>query len=92
MFEILDVLLYTVYYMLGAASAAFLIRAILSFVAPEADNPFVGLIVTITEFFVFPIRMICEKHDWFTSLPIDIPFFLGFLLIGALQLILTIFI
>jgi uncharacterized protein YggT (Ycf19 family) len=63
-----------------------LARAILSWF--PIDNGFVNFLHAITEPFVLPIRLLFERLNWFTGLPIDISFFVSYLLISALLIFL----
>ena len=52
------------------------LRAILSWF-PIKENPIEEFIYQVTEVFVYPIRMIVERIDFLSSLPIDISFFVA---------------
>lgn len=65
---------------------AMLIRAILSWF--PIDNKFVDFLHAITEPFIHPVRMLFEKMNWFSGLPIDMSFFVTYILISVLLIIL----
>jgi uncharacterized protein YggT (Ycf19 family) len=72
--------------LLTVVQFAMLARAILSWF--PIDNGFVNFLHAITEPFVLPIRLLFERLNWFTGLPIDISFFVSYLLISALLIFL----
>ena len=70
---------------LFAVETAMLLRAILSWV-PMNPNKFSDLLYAITEPFIYPIRWLFEKMNWFQGTPLDVPFFVTFLLLSVLNL------
>ena len=72
--------------LLTAVQFAMLARAILSWF--PIDNKFVDFLHTITEPFIYPIRMLFEKMYWFVGLPIDVSFFVTYLLISVILIFL----
>lgn len=66
---------------------AMLVRAILSWF-PMDGNRFTDFLFAITEPFIYPVRMLFDKLNWFTGLPIDISFLATYLIISVLLLIL----
>lgn len=61
------------------------IRAILSFLPVEGG--FVGLLALITEPFIMPVRMICEKFGLGDGIPLDIPFFITAILLSMISML-----
>ena len=74
--------------LLSIIELAMLIRAIMSWFV-MGDNPFVNILNTITEPFIFPFRRLFEKMNWFQNFPIDIPALIAFLIVSFLTMVLT---
>ncbi len=68
---------------LTAVQFAMLIRAIMSWF-PMNSNKFTDFIYSVTEPFIYPIRMLFDKMNWFVGLPIDISFLVSYLLISLI--------
>ena len=66
---------------------AMLARAILSWF-PMDGNRFTDFLFAITEPFIYPVRMLFDKLNWFTGLPIDVSFLATYLIISVLLFIL----
>ena len=77
----------TVIIFLTLVQFAMLARAILSWL-PIDSNKFIDFIYSITEPFIYPIRALFVKMNWFQDLPIDISFTVSFFLISAVLMIL----
>ncbi len=73
--------------LLMALQLAMLVRAILSWFPIE--NGFVDFIYSITEPFIYPVRVLFERMNWFQNLPIDISFMVSYLLLSLLLILLT---
>ena len=67
---------------------AMLARAILSWFPLDEESRIVGILLLLTEPFVYPIRAILDRFDAFRNSPIDFSFTISAMLI----LLLTIFI
>lgn len=67
---------------------AMLARAILSWFPLDEESRIVGILLLLTEPFVYPIRAILDRFDTFRNSPIDFSFTISAMLI----LLLTIFI
>ena len=72
---------------LTVVQLAMLARAILSWF-PMDGNRFTDFLFAITEPFIYPVRMLFDKLNWFTGLPIDISFLVTYLIISILLMIL----
>ncbi len=59
-------------------------RAILSWVPLDEDNPIETFLYTVTEPVIAPVRAVLEHFGWFDGLPVDMAFFITFLLISVL--------
>ena len=66
---------------------AMLVRAVLSWV-PMRENKFTDILYAITEPVVMPVRMFFDKMGWFRNLPIDVSFFVAYLLLSILGMLL----
>ena len=66
---------------------AMLVRAILSWF-PMDGNRFTDFLFAITEPFIYPVRMLFDKLNWFTGLPIDVSFLATYFIISVLLFIL----
>lgn len=76
------------FWMLSLIEAMMMVRAIMSwFFMPEESGIFRFLIVA-TEPFIIPVRAVLHRIDAIASLPIDISFFVTFLLLSLLQTLL----
>ena len=64
------------------------IRAIMSWF-PTESNKFENFLYVITELLIIPIRKLFEKFNWFQGLPIDISFFVTYLLLSIITLLLS---
>lgn len=85
---VLALLQNTVCVILSVLQIAMLVRAIMSWF-PTESNRFENFLYTITEPLIMPIRILFEKLNWFQGLPIDISFFVTYLLLSVLILILS---
>ncbi len=67
-----------------------LIRAVLSWFPIRDDNPILSFVHMVTEPIVAPVRALFERMGWFRNLPIDISFFVSFLLLSMLSTVMEI--
>lgn len=87
---IVQFLLIVAYYFLIAVSMAFLVRAVLSWIMPDADNAFIRLSMFMTEVFINPFRRLFAKMNWFQGTMFDMPFLAGSLTVWFLALVVII--
>lgn len=71
---------------LTAVQFAMLARAILSWF--PVDNKAVDFLYAVTEPFIYPVRALFQKMNWFTGLPIDIAFLVSYLILTVIIAIL----
>lgn len=64
---------------------AFFLRAILSFFDPEEGSFFAGVLFLITEPAILPVRALLSRLHIGEGLPIDLSFFVTFMLLSVLQ-------
>lgn len=84
---VLQILVNVVILLLSVIQLAMLVRAILSWF-PIDSNRFIDFLYGITEPFIYPIRRLFERLNWFQNTPIDMPFMIAYLLIWILLMIL----
>jgi len=77
----------TVIVLLMAVQFAMLARAILSWF-PMDSNKFTDFLYTVTEPFIYPVRMLFEKMNWFSGLPIDMSFLVSYILLSVITTVL----
>lgn len=74
--------------LLGGVQLCMLVRALCSWLPLDDDNPILQFTYAVTEPLILPIRAILERFEFFASSPLDISFFVTFLLLSFLQSIL----
>ncbi len=67
---------------------AMFVRAVLSWFIDDEDSRLVRFLNLITEPVIMPVRSLFERLGWFQNLPIDISFYVSYLLLALLQLLL----
>ena len=67
---------------------AMLLRAILSWFPIDEDGPLVSLLYSITEPVIMPVRALLDKLGWFRGTPLDMSFFITFLILSLLSALL----
>ncbi len=87
MVQVLQIVSHVVILLLTAVQLAMLVRAILSWF-PMDDNKFTDFLFGITEPFIYPVRLLFEKLNWFQNLPIDISFMVTYLLLSVIIMLL----
>lgn len=80
----------TVRALISVLELCMLLRAILSWLPIKEDNPFLLFIHMVTEPIVIPVRALFEKMGWFKNSPIDISFFVAYLLLSVLGTVLVV--
>lgn len=79
------ILIATVDAILMALQIAMFIRAILSWFMDEGGNKFSAFLYAITEPVIIPVRALCDRMGWFQDLPLDIPFFITYMLLAMIS-------
>ena len=72
------------FYFLMALLAAMFVRAIFSWLPLSGDNIIETVAFTVTEPFIIPVRFLLERIEWVQNAPLDVPFFVTFLIISLL--------
>jgi len=60
-------------------------RAIMSWIMMEEENTFTRFINVITDPIIMPVRMVLEKFEFIRNMPMDISFFVAFLILVIVQ-------
>ncbi len=76
--------------LIEALQFAMLIRAILSWFPLSDDNKIEAFLFGVTEPLIYPIRVLFEKFDSMRNIPIDIPFFVTYLILTVLSVMLSV--
>lgn len=71
---------------LTAVQFAMLARAIMSWF--PVDNKAVDFLYAVTEPFIYPVRALFQKMNWFTGLPIDIAFLVSYIILSVITAVL----
>ena len=87
---LLDILCISLRILLSLLELCFFLRAILSFLNPEEEGFFAGILYVLTEPVLLPIRALFERLRFGENSPIDLSFFAGFLLLTLLNTLLPI--
>ena len=84
---LLEIVRNTVYIIIVVLQSAMFLRAIMSWF-PFGEGKLSDFLYALTEPVIFPVRFLFDKMNWSPALPIDIPFFITFLLLSALTMFL----
>lgn len=77
------------FYLIEFLQLAMLVRAVLSWLPLSDDNKIEAFVYGITEPIIYPVRVILERFDGLANFPLDIPFFLTFIILSLLSSILS---
>ena len=64
------------------------VRAVISWFPVDDDNVILRFSYTVTEPFIYPVRLLLDRIPAFSEMPVDISFTVTFLLLFVLQLFL----
>ena len=84
---LLEVLRGTAYLLIYVLHTAMFVRAILSWF-PIGQGKLAEFLYAVTEPVIYPVRVLFEKLNIGVGLPIDIPFFVTFLLLSLISMFL----
>lgn len=76
-------------FLLTVIEIAMFVRALVSFIMPLQGGMLDQFSYAISEPFVVPMRIILERFESVRNLPVDVPFFITFLLISVIQTLLS---
>ena len=82
MTALLTVLIAIARTLLYVVSFALLMRAILSWLPIDDDNPLLLALCMVTEPIILPIRALCARFGWFQGTPLDMPFLLTMVMLS----------
>ena len=88
MYQILYVVGTTLRVIVYALQFLLLARAIVSWLPLDEDNPIENFLYTVTEPVIAPVRAVIEHFGWFEGLPIDMSFFITFILLSVIHIFL----
>ncbi len=74
---------------IGLIQTTMFLRVILSFFGPSDGRGFRGFLEVFTEFFVAPVRAVMEKFEFVRRSPLDLSFFITYLLFSFLSIFLV---
>mgnify|MGYP003441660161 CR=1 FL=1 len=73
---------------LMAIQSAMTVRAILSWI-PMESNKITDFLFSLTEPFIYPIRRLFHRLNWFQGMPIDLSFLFAYILLSVLSSVLA---
>ena len=78
---------YSLFAFASIMQIAMLGRALLSWFDPMEEWKITEFLTAVTEPFIRPIRMLCDRMGWFGGMMIDIPFLITVLLLSLLEVL-----
>ena len=78
---LIDFLVAFVQIFLDILQLLMMIRAILSWLPFDDSSPLVQFVTLVTEPVIIPVRILMEKLNLFSDLPIDLSFFVAYMLL-----------
>lgn len=63
---------------------AMFVRAVLSWFPSNGEGMLDNLVYALTEPFIIPVRALLERIEWVRNAPLDVSFFITFLIISLL--------
>ena len=88
MYQVLYVVAATVRVIVYALQLLMFARAILSWMPMDEDNAVENFLYSVTEPVIMPVRSVIEHFGWFEGLPIDMSFFITFILLSFIGMFL----
>ncbi|HCH68201.1 MAG TPA: hypothetical protein DEV98_06120 [Clostridiales bacterium] len=82
---VLYILSNTVVTLLSAVEFLLLVRAVLSWVAPDSDHPVSNAVFTVTDWILAPMRALLDKTGWFQNSMIDMSYLLTILVLWGIS-------
>lgn len=87
---ILYILMKTVSLLLSAMQLLMMLRAVISWLPVDEDSNVVNFLYAMTEPLIVPIRSLLSRFEALDDLPIDISFFIAFMLLSIVRILLPI--
>lgn len=78
----------TVRFLIAAIQFLMMVRAVMSWLPLDDDNPILSFLYAVTEPVIMPVRYVVEYFGWFEGFPIDMSFLLTFILLSVIELFL----
>ena len=69
-----------------ALQFAMIIRAVFSWFMPDDSHPLMKFLLSVTEPVIFPVRVILDRFESLQRIPIDISFFVTYILLSLIQM------
>jgi len=88
LYQLVYVVASTVRIILAVLQFLMLARAIISWLPIEEDNPIVSFLYAVTEPVIMPVRTVLNRLGLFEGMPIDMSFFITFILLSVLEMFL----
>ena len=88
MYQLVYVVVSTVRIIIAVLQFLMLARAILSWLPIDDDNPIVTFLYAVTEPVIMPVRAVLDRLGLFEGMPIDMSFFITFILLSVLEMFL----
>ena len=88
MYQIVYVVSSTVRIIIAALQFLMMARAIVSWLPIDEDNPIVTFLYAVTEPVIMPVRSVLDRLGLFEGMPIDMSFFITFILLSVLEMFL----
>ncbi len=88
MFQIVYVITATLSLLLSAIQILMMIRAVTSWLPIDEDSAFVRFVYFTTEPVITPVRLLLSRFGLFEGFPIDMSFFITFILLSLLSMFL----
>ncbi len=88
MYQLIYVITATISLLLSGIQLLMLIRAILSWFPVNEDSNFLRFVYMTTEPVILPVRLLLDRFGLFEGMPIDMAFFITFILLSMLRMFL----
>ncbi len=88
MYQLFYVVVTTVRIIIAVLQFLMLARAIISWLPIDEDNPIVSFLYGVTEPVIMPVRAVLDRLGLFEGMPIDMSFFITFILLSILEMFL----
>jgi len=88
LYQLVYVITVTLSLLVSAIQLFMLVRAIMSWFPMDDDNAFVRFVYYVTEPVIAPVRYLLERFGLFEGFPIDMSFFITFILLSILGMFL----
>ena len=88
MYQLVYVLTSTVKCIIGVLQFLMIIRAILSWIPMDEDNRIDAFLYAVTEPVIMPVRALLDRFGLFEGMPIDMSFFITFVLLSIIKMFL----